>query len=95
MQDDGTRRVFAVLGMRPEPGGYAVAKFSRSARPFEDWARELTEAGADWQMVAYGHTAHGFTNPAATGAIPGVVFNPVAADRSWTAFVNFLEELFG
>jgi dienelactone hydrolase len=57
--------------------------------------KELTEAGADWQMVAYGHTAHGFTNPGATGAIPGVVFNPVAADRSWTAFVNFLEELFG
>ncbi len=25
------RRVFAVLGMRPEPAGYSVAKFSRSA----------------------------------------------------------------
>ena len=57
--------------------------------------KELTEAGADWQIHAYGHTAHGFTNPKADGSIPGVVFNPVAADRSWTAFVNFLEELFG
>jgi thymidylate synthase ThyX len=41
------RRVFAVLGMLPEPGGYAVAKFSRSARPFADWARALTQAGAE------------------------------------------------
>ena len=41
------RRVFAVLGMRPEPGGYSVAKFSRSAKPYEDWAAELTQAGAE------------------------------------------------
>ena len=41
------RRVFSVLGMRPEPGGYAVAKFSRSAKPYEDWAADLTQAGAE------------------------------------------------
>src|SRR5215211_9190161 len=41
------RRVFAVLGMRPEPGGYSVAKFSRSAKPYEEWAAELTQAGAE------------------------------------------------
>ncbi len=58
-------------------------------------AQELTAAGADWQIHAYGHTAHGFTNPGATGAVPGVIHNPLAADRAWTAFVNFLEELFG
>src|SRR5215213_7429596 len=45
--DTPDRRVFAVLGVLPEPGGYAVAKFSRSARPYEEWARELTEAGAE------------------------------------------------
>ncbi len=59
-------------------------------------AAELTEAGADWQIHAYGHTAHGFTNPNADASgIPGVHYNQTAADRSWTAFVNFLEELFG
>jgi len=26
-------------------------------------AKELTEAGADWQIHAYGHTHHSFTNP--------------------------------
>jgi dienelactone hydrolase len=56
---------------------------------------ELTEAGADWQIHAYGHVQHGFTNPTATGAIPGVVYNELAAERSWTALINFLEELFG
>ena len=45
--DGAERRVFAVLGVRPEPGGYAVAKFSRSARPYEEWAAELTEAGEE------------------------------------------------
>ena len=56
---------------------------------------ELTAAGADWQLHAFGHVQHGFTNPGATGAIPGVVFNALAAERSWTALINFLEELLG
>ena len=58
-------------------------------------ADELTAAGADWQTHAFGHTAHGFTNPGANGAVPGVQHNALAADRSWTSFVNFLEELWG
>ena len=58
-------------------------------------AGELTQAGADWQIHAYGHVQHGFTNPQATGAIEGVRYNEQAAERSWTAFVNFLEEIFG
>jgi len=41
------RRVFAVLGTHPEPGGYGVAKFSRSARPYQDWIFDLTEEGAE------------------------------------------------
>jgi dienelactone hydrolase len=56
---------------------------------------ELTEAGADWQIHAFGHVAHGFTNPGAKGAVPGVLYNEVAAERSWTSLINFLEELFG
>jgi len=41
------RRVFAVLGTHPEPGGYGVAKFSRSARPYQDWIFDLTAEGAE------------------------------------------------
>jgi len=41
------RRIFAVLGMLPEPGGYSIAKFSRSRRPYQEWAMELTQEGAE------------------------------------------------
>ena len=58
-------------------------------------AQELTDAGADWQIHAYGHVQHGFTNPGAKGEVPGVRSNETAAERSWTAFINFLEELIG
>jgi dienelactone hydrolase len=58
--------------------------------------QELTRGGADWQIHAYGHVAHGFTNPNAhTIGIEGVRYNELAAERSWTSFVNLLEELFG
>ena len=58
--------------------------------------QELTEAGADWQIHAYGHVGHGFTNPHASELqIEGVAYNALAAERSWTSFVNLLEELFG
>ena len=58
--------------------------------------KELTEAGCDWQIHAYGHVGHGFTNPHASSLqIEGVAYNELAAERSWTSFVNLLEELFG
>ena len=57
---------------------------------------ELTEAGCDWQIHAYGNVGHGFTNPNASSLqIDGVAYNALAAERSWTSFVNLLEELFG
>ncbi len=58
--------------------------------------KELTEAGCDWQIHAYGHVGHGFTNPHASQLqIDGVAYNALAAERSWTSFINLLEELFG
>jgi dienelactone hydrolase len=58
--------------------------------------QELTEAGSDWQIHAYGHVGHGFTNPHASELqIDGVAYNALAAERSWTSFINLLEELFG
>ena len=58
--------------------------------------QELTEGGVDWQIHAYGNVSHGFTNPNATSLnIPGVRYDALAAERSWTAFISLLEELFG
>jgi dienelactone hydrolase len=54
--------------------------------------RELTDAGADWQLHAYGHTVHGFTNPEAN--VPGrVAYNPVAHARADAATDYFLREV--
>jgi len=50
-------------------------------------ARELTEAGADWQLHAYGHTVHGFTNPEA--AVVGRVLYDADADRRAKAAMSY------
>lgn len=56
-------------------------------------ATELTEAGADWQVHAYGNTVHAFTNPAADNAAMGAMYSASADHRSWAALLNFLEEV--
>jgi dienelactone hydrolase len=56
--------------------------------------KELTEGGADWQIHAYGHVGHGFTNPRAHEiGIAGVAYNEAAARRSWASLENFLAEV--
>lgn len=54
---------------------------------------EMTAAGADWQVHAYGHTLHAFTNPEANDPSFGVKFDANANRRSWRALENFLEEV--
>jgi dienelactone hydrolase len=56
-------------------------------------SKELTAAGADWQLHAYGGTRHSFTNPAANNPAGGMVYNEKAAHRSWHSLVQFLEEV--
>jgi len=55
--------------------------------------RELTEAGADWQIHVYGNTMHAFTNPSANDPGHGTVYNPVAARRAWVVTEDFLDEV--
>ncbi len=58
--------------------------------------RELTDCGADWQIHAYGHVGHGFTNPRAHEiGIEGVFYHEAAARRSWASLVSFLGEVLG
>lgn len=58
------------------------------------FGEEMTEAGADWQLHAYGGVMHAFTNPHANDPGFGTVYNKRAADRSWESFRLFLEECF-
>lgn len=55
---------------------------------------EMTEAGVDWQVHAYGQTKHAFTNPAANDPDFGTVYNEVAEKRSRAATEQFLGEVF-
>ena len=56
--------------------------------------KELTQAGADWQIHVYGNTLHAFTNPEANNPDLGAIYNRNADKRSWQTLLNFLEELF-
>lgn len=56
--------------------------------------KEMTDAGADWQLHAYGNTVHAFTNPLATDLAAGFQFSENANRRSWQAMENFLAEVF-
>ena len=55
---------------------------------------EMTEAGADWQVHAYGNTMHAFTNPAANNPDFGTMYKEVAEKRTYQSLANFLEEVF-
>ena len=57
-------------------------------------ATEMTQAGADWQIHAYGHALHGFTHDAPALA-DGIGYSESADRRSWQSVLNFMEELFG
>lgn len=58
-------------------------------------AAELTEAGADWQLHAYGHAGHAFTDESTRDmGRPGFGYEERADRRSWQAMATFLGELF-
>ena len=56
-------------------------------------AKELTAAGADWQIHAYGNTMHSFTNPHSNDRANGMVYDEAADRRAWHALLQFLDEV--
>jgi dienelactone hydrolase len=91
-----------------DPPGLPEQKIKAKVVAFHGWddpmvppekvvalGNELTVAGSDWQIHCYGNVGHGFTNPKAHEiGIDGVFYHQLAAERSWTSFVDLLEELF-
>ena len=57
---------------------------------------EMRAAGArDWQVISYGNTLHGFTNPAADGSVlPAALYSERSDRRSWAAMQSFFDEKF-
>ena len=56
----------------------------------------MKDAGADWQVVAYGGAVHSFTQKMA-GDDPskGSAYNEKADLRSWEVMKDFFAEIFG
>lgn len=57
------------------------------------FCKEMTEANVDWQVHLYGNVQHAFTNPNAHDINSGLIYNELAAKRSWLAMQNFLQEI--
>jgi dienelactone hydrolase len=94
--------LFDPCGLPPQPIKAKVAAYHGWDDPMVPpeavvaLGNELTEAGADWQIHAYGHVGHGFTNPNAHQmGINGVFYHEAAERRSWASLVNFLGEALG
>ena len=57
---------------------------------------EMTEGGADWQMVVYGGAGHSFTNVEVDAMnLPGFAYHKATDDRSWQAMRNLFDEAIG
>jgi dienelactone hydrolase len=61
-------------------------------KAFED---EMRAAGVrDWQVISYGNTLHGFTNPAADGSMMRSALYSAQADRrSWASMRSLFDEV--
>lgn len=101
------RGAAAFHGLFGAPGNTRGKKIKAKVIAFHGWddpmvkpddvkalGAELTEAGADWQIHAYGGVMHAFTNPDANDPSFGAVYDERAAKRSWNSFKLFLEECF-
>jgi dienelactone hydrolase len=90
---------------RPAPVGAIKGKIlacTGSADPIvpadqvDRFQKEMSDAGADWQVIVYGGAKHAFTNTAADQiSLPGFGYSPSADARSWTAMQNLFSEVFG
>lgn len=64
------------------------------AKEVEAFMSEMNNANVDYQFVAYSGAVHSFTQYSA-GSDPskGFAYHDKAAQRSWLAFMNFLDEV--
>jgi dienelactone hydrolase len=60
-----------------------------------DFENEMRAGGVkDWQIIAYGNTLHGFTNPAADGSMMRTaLYNEQADRRSWASMKSLFDEV--
>ena len=103
--DDRIKAAISFHGVYAPPNIGAQGAISASVLVLHGWedpmcppaatvalAQELTAAGADWQIHAYGHAYHAFTAKGAANKAGGVHYDEKADRRSWQALLNQLAE---
>jgi len=60
-----------------------------------DFENEMRAAAVrDWQVISYGNTLHGFTNPASDGSmLRSALYNAQADRRSWASMQSLFDEV--
>lgn len=58
------------------------------------FAKEFTDAKADWQLHAFGGTKHAFMNEGANNPQLGLLYSEKAATRAWEYLESFLNDVF-
>ena len=58
------------------------------------FTKEMTDAGVDWQLHAYGGTKHAFMNEGANVPQMGLIYNAKTARRAWKSLELFLADAF-
>lgn len=104
----GVRGVVSFHGLFAPPVGVPLAKpMHTKVLALHGWndpmvkpdavvafAKEMSDLGADWELDAYGHHGHAFTNPQAQDAANGMQFSPLIARRAFRRMEDFLDEVF-
>ncbi|WP_235298641.1 dienelactone hydrolase family protein [Portibacter marinus] len=53
---------------------------------------ELTRKEAIWELNAYGHVGHAFTNPKASSPEDGMLYNAKADRNAWNRMLAFFDD---
>jgi dienelactone hydrolase len=101
------RAVASFHGLFGRPEALPTAQIKARVVAFHGWddplvpptdvvalGKELNEAGADWQIYAYGHTMHAFMAVSANRPEAGIQYNERSARRAWGSLMTFLAEAF-
>jgi dienelactone hydrolase len=101
------RGVASFHGLFGKPEGLPTAPIKTKIIAFHGWddpmvppsdvvalGSELTQAGADWQIHAYGGTMHAFMAVGANRPEVGIQYNERSARRAWGSLETFLVEAF-
>lgn len=99
------RGVASFHGMFHKPHDVPVMPIKAKVIAFHGWddplappadvlalTQELTDAKADWQLHAFGHTMHAFMAVGANRPQAGIQYNERSAKRAWSGLQSFLEE---